>query len=108
MNEQKKAYRKILREFRRYKRKQMISSTKEEIWEACGKIHFYCCLKEYFQYKQDIPRGYLCLVLELAEPISAMWQFYLREEHTMYLTWRELMNCWRRCCWNGDCRKLGK
>lgn len=87
MDEQKKAYRKILREFRRYKRRLLTSSTKEEIWEACGKIHFYCCLKEYFQYNSKIPRGYLCLVMEAAEPIQAIWQFYLKDEHTMYLTW---------------------
>lgn len=81
------AYRKILREFRRYRRKMLFSSSKEEIWEACGRIHFYCCVKEYFQYNTEISEGYLCLMLEMAEPIDSMWRFYLKNEDADYLTW---------------------
>ena len=90
MNEQKKAYRKVLRVFRHYRRKALGSYSGKEIWEACGRIHFYCCVKEYFQYNPEIPQGYLCLILAIPKPIESMWQFYLKHESTEYLTWEGL------------------
>ena len=45
LDKRKKAYRKILREYQKFKRKLIYRSEKEVLWESCNKIHFYSSIK---------------------------------------------------------------
>lgn len=85
-----KARRSIRREFRRFKRRLIYHGSREEIWEACGKIHFFFCLKEYFEWNEGIPVEYL--ELAAAEPalMERAWRQYLRDESLNYRTWKEI------------------
>ena len=74
----------------------------EEIWESCGRIHFYCCVRDYFAYNPEIPPEYLMIVSAIQEPVSAMWQLYLKLSSLQYETWEgieeildELLLSWR-------------
>lgn len=90
MEIQKQAKRKVQKEFRQFKRKVIYRYSKTEIWEACSKIHFYSCMKEYFDLNEEIPKCYLNLVL--AEPgfLEAAWKVYLKEETCRCDTWEEV------------------
>lgn len=100
---QRKAYRKVLREYQAYKRKVLCRMSREEAWEECGHIHFFCCAREYFELNERIPEGYLYLVIALNFPIQAMWEMYLQKECLYYQTWdgieeilEEMLLKWRR------------
>lgn len=90
MNIRRKAQRNIEKEFLRFKRKMIYRYTKEDIWEACNKIHFYVSLKEYFDLNERIPIIYL--ELAYAEPalIETAWNVFLKEERLGYRTWPEI------------------
>lgn len=102
MNDAQRAVRKVLRECGRYKKRMLTKMSKEEIWESCGRIHFYCCVREYFAYNPEIPPEYLMIVSAIQEPVSAMWQLYLKLSSLQYETWEgieeildELLLSWR-------------
>ena len=90
MDIRRKAQCRVEKEYVRFKRKLIYQSTKEEIWKACGKIHFFECMKEYFELNECIPREYL--ELAAAEPglVERAWRLYLREEQLEYRTWVEM------------------
>jgi len=90
MGKRKKAYRKVLREFQNYKRKSVRRMSRKEVWNACGRIHFYNCIKEYFELNDQIPQEYLDLVLAEPLPIRMLWEAYLQEESLRYQTWDEI------------------
>lgn len=86
----RKAKHKIRREFQRFKRKCIYRMTKQELWDACEKVHFYCCVQEYFDLKDQIPAVYLKLVLTEPLFLDFFWRFYLQTEKKRYQTWEEL------------------
>lgn len=90
MEKRKKAYRKVLKEFQHYKRKVMYRLSREEAWNSCGRIHFYNCIKEYFELNGQIPQAYLELVLMEPSPVRMLWEAYLKEEDLGYQTWDEI------------------
>lgn len=90
MGKRKRAYRKVLKEFQNYKRKVMYRMSRNEIWNACGKIHFYSCIKEYFELNDRISQAYLELVLAEPSPVRMLWETYLQEESLRYQTWDEI------------------
>lgn len=90
MNIRRKAQRNIRKEFLRFKRELFLRHTKGDIWEACEKIHFYTCMREYFQLNEKIPRVYLELAQARRGLIGMAWDEYLKEERLRYQTWPEL------------------
>lgn len=90
MDVRRKACRRVEKEYIRFKRKLIYQGSKEEIWEACGKIHFFECMKEYFALNEWIPRGYLELAVTEPEFLERAWRLYLREEQLQYRTWAEI------------------
>lgn len=84
----KKAQTRIKRSFLRFKRKMLVKSQKEEIWDSCMKVHFYLCMNEYFEYNEGIPETYLQLAVAEPELLEKVWRLYLREEHLDYRTWK--------------------
>lgn len=84
------ARRKVEREFRHFKRRMMYGTPKEGIWEACGRIHFYNCLYEYFDLNGKIPMVYLELVLAVPDFLDMAWRVYLKQEDSGYQTWSEI------------------
>ncbi len=81
----------VRRDFHRF-RASMYRKPQPEIWGACGKIHFYCCVFEYFQYNDRIPMKYYSLLCTCRRPIYTLWETYLRYEHLSYLTWEDIDN----------------
>lgn len=74
------------REFRRF-RASMYRKSRPELWEACGKIHFYCCLREYFRCNDEIQARYYALLCLCRRPLSTLWDVYLKYESLSYTTW---------------------
>lgn len=90
MNLKKTVRRKVEREFRRFKRTMIYGASKEELWEACGKIHFYDCLYEYFDLNEKIPEIYLELAYAVPDFLETVWRVYLKQEDSGYQTWSEI------------------
>ena len=82
-----KAKRKINQEFQRYKRAVMMYEPKVNVWESSHKIHFYCCIREYFHLNPKIPNVYLELAVKEYGLIQSMWNVYLKHEELQYYTW---------------------
>lgn len=79
----------VRRDFSRF-RASMYRKPQPEVWEASGRIHFYCCVFEYFQYNDQIPMKYYALLSSCRRPIYSLWETYLRYEHLSYLTWEDI------------------
>ena len=79
-----------MKEFQIYKRKVIYRMSNEEAWNACGKIHFYNCIKEYFELNDQISQAYLELVLKEPMPVQMLWEIYLRQDYLRYQTWDEI------------------
>lgn len=90
MDIRKKAWKRVQGEYQRFKRKVMYRFSKEEVWDASSRIHFYQTVKEYFELNDRIPDKYLILILAEAHPLAAMWQTYLEKEQLGYQTWSEI------------------
>lgn len=90
MNVQRKARYRVKKEYVRFKRRLMCRGTKEEVWNACRKIHFFECLREYFDFNARIPEKYLELAAAEPELMERAWRLYLREERLEYGTWTEI------------------
>lgn len=86
----KKAQKKILKEFQIFKRKTIYRLSKEQVWSKCHKIHFYCCIKEYFELKEYIPKAYLELVMAEPSFLELLWFAHLKREGTLFRTWDEI------------------
>ena len=68
----------------------MYRLSKQALWDSCKKIHFYCCIKEYFDLKEQIPKVYLELVMTEPVFLAWLWSEYLKREDTGYQTWDEI------------------
>lgn len=90
LDKRKKAYRKILREYQKFKRKLIYRSEKEVLWESCNKIHFYSSIREYFELNEKIPEVCLDFIMTDSRPIETMWRLYLKKEFLGYQTWQEI------------------
>jgi len=86
----KKARKKVFHEFHVFKRKVYRSFNFEEQWNACRKIQFYSIVKEYFEFNETIPEGYLALVIKEKRPILAMWETYLKDMRLQCNTWEDI------------------
>ncbi len=76
----------VRKDFRRF-HASMCRKPQTEVWEECGRIHFYCCLKEYFDYNEKIPMRYYALLYTSRRPIYTLWETYLKYEALNYTTW---------------------
>lgn len=76
------------REYLQFKRV-MFHLGKRELWENCQKIHVYCCILEYFRYRKESNYDWKVL-LHYKQPIKAMWDAYLQNEHLDYFTWKDI------------------
>lgn len=90
MNVEKQARKKVLREYRLFKRRFRYRKTFGDLWEACGQVHFYSTVKEYFELNEKIPKVYLELIMKEERPLAAMWETYLSEDYLRYQTWEEI------------------
>ncbi len=79
----------VRRDFCRF-RASMYRKSQPEVWEASDRIHFYCCVFEYFQYNNQIPVKYYALLCSCRRPIYTLWETYLRYEYLSYLTWEDI------------------
>ena len=92
----KKAEKKVLNEYRFFKRRTIYRLSNRKAWDLCHKIHFYCCIKEYFELKDRIPAVYLELVLAEPSFLEYLWSEYLKREDTHFHTWDEIDNLLER------------
>lgn len=86
----KRAKKKVIKEYFRFKRTNLRYAKKSEIWDIAHKVHFYCTVKEYFCLKPSIPRLYLELAIVEPEILLEMWNTYLRHEELQYQTWEDI------------------
>ena len=68
----------------------MMESSKREIWDACGKIHFYGLVKGYLDMAFDLPAKYRAVLEQEKRPLSALWEVYSDSDCLGYLTWEEI------------------
>lgn len=90
MDLRRRAQKCVEKEYGRFKKKMVYKSSREEVWEACAKIHFYLCMKEYFELNDRIPEEYLELAQAEPELIEKAWRTYLADERLEYRTWTEI------------------
>lgn len=92
MDLRKKEGHKVERELACFKRRMLYRNSREDIWNACGKIHFYCCLNEYFLFNEKIPTVYLELAVLTPGFLDLVWKVYLNADtdHSGYQTWEEI------------------
>jgi hypothetical protein len=83
-----KIARRAWREYMQFKR-DMFHRKKRELWENCQKIHFYCCVMEYFHYRRESSHDWAALIY-CKQPIKAMWDCYQQNEHLEYSTWKDV------------------
>lgn len=70
---------------------------KEEIMNKCCKIHFYGCIKEFFQYNNSISDDVFVFLMPQKDIIHTLWKLYLKYEQFGYSTWEqidEMMEYW--------------
>lgn len=63
---------------------------KEEIMNKCSKIHFYGCVKEYFQYNDGISEDVFEFLFWKKEIIHSLWELYLKHERFGCSTWEQI------------------
>ena len=68
-------------------KKDVLSLPKETLYDACGRIGFYECLHEYFQYSGRIHPEAVQIFRECETPIALLWEFYLQREELRADTW---------------------
>ena len=56
----------------------------------CCKMRFYDCLKEYFQYNDDISKNVFDFLLDKKNIIHTLWELYLKYEQFDCSTWEQI------------------
>lgn len=75
------------RESFRYK---MLASSSAEVYESCGKIRFYECFYEYFQYVEHMEMTIIDACLKEQDLLETLWDLYLEREYLKCDTWEEM------------------
>lgn len=96
MKQRDKVVKKVVKEFNAYKKRLLFRNSKRNIFEKCNKIHFYCCVKEYFEENPNIPPLYIQVANNTDQFIEIAWRYYLKFEDLHYSTWWELERIFRR------------
>ncbi len=60
---------------------------KRDIINQCNKIHFYGCVKEFFQFNDTISEDVFSFLVQKRNVIHAMWELYLKHEKFGCSTW---------------------
>jgi hypothetical protein len=69
-----------------------LSASRQEIFDRCNEIRFYCCVWEYFQYAEDIKEEYVYACLKLrGHVIAVLYQLYLDTESLSYERWDDII-----------------
>lgn len=84
---ERKVKRKILKEFRKFRKITLLYATKPDIWQSANKISFMESARDYFEYNELIPEPYLKLALVEPALLQLMWQEYLKDSYADYMTW---------------------
>lgn len=84
---ERKAKRKISREFRKFRRTTLLYATKIDLWNSSTKITFFDSVHEYFEYNEEIPDAYLKLAVIEPALMHLLWQAYQKDESLDFCTW---------------------
>jgi len=68
----------------------MLASTAAEVYENCNVIRFYECIYEFFQYAEDIEKGYTNACLRYENIIGTLYQLYMKYEYLRYSRWEDI------------------
>jgi hypothetical protein len=83
--------RSVEKEFELFKYR-TLSSSRQEIFQQCNVIRFYCCIYEYFEYAEDIRQEHINACLKCGDSvISALYGIYLEREYLRYERWEDIL-----------------
>ncbi len=90
----------INREYNRFKYR-LMKMKKEQIIDKCGKIHFYSCVREYFEYNEQVPEEVFQFLLKQKDILYQLWELFIKWEQLGYSTWEQiddLISFWMHEC----------
>ncbi len=79
----------VLREYNKFQYR-IMKMKKEEIINQCCKLHFYGCVKEYFQYNEAISEDEYEFLFGKKDILHTMWELYLKYEQFGCSTWEQV------------------
>jgi hypothetical protein len=69
-----------------------LSASRQEIFDRCNEIRFYCCIWEYFQYAEDIKEEYICACLKVRDHVmETLYHLYMENEYLRYERWDDII-----------------
>lgn len=86
-----KVIRSVENEFELFKYK-TLSTTRQEIFDRCNEIRFYCCIWEYFEYAEDISQEHINACIKCGDNVIAtLYQLYMDIEYLRYERWENII-----------------
>jgi hypothetical protein len=81
----------IEKEFELFKYK-TLSGSRQELFDRCNEIRFYCCIWEYFEYAEEIRKEHMEACLKCGDSvIAALYQVYMDTEYLRCERWEDIM-----------------
>ena len=81
---------KVAKEFESYRKEAIDHQSKEELWEHCYQIFFYCSIEAYIEEREELPLEVVAVLEQMEHPIAELWQLYLKEEGISFLSWGDI------------------
>lgn len=86
-----KIKKRVTEEFETYK-EDVLRYGAQAIWDLSTRISFYCCVAEYFDNAENLPKEFLTVLEPIRHPIYLMWTEYLKDETLQYARFEDIEN----------------
>ena len=87
---------KVEQEVESYRKEVIEQYSKEELWEHCYQIFFYCSIEAYIEEQEELPLEVVEMLEQMEHPIAELWQLYLKEEGISFLSWGDIESMFQR------------
>ena len=81
---------KVEQELESYRKEVIEQYSKEELWEHCYQIFFYCSIETYVEEQEELSLEVVEVLEQMEHPIAELWQLYLKEEGISFLSWEDI------------------
>lgn len=88
-NPDKIVRKRVRKEFNKFKIS-LLKKSKEQIIDNCNKIRFFCCIKEFFIYNEQISESTWKFLVDKDNIIHQMWNLYLKYEELEVDSWSNI------------------